>query len=100
METHQISVHHFFCPATLKEENDLNERPSFASSTHGWFRLCALGLSAKTKPSAASNREMAPVIANGNDLVHKTPFSDTAAIQMYRIAFLLLKFYACKLKLQ
>jgi len=30
--------------------------------------------------------------------VHQTPFSDTAAIQMYRIAFLLLKFLCMQAK--
>ena len=87
-----------FCPPTLKEEIDLNERPSFAGSKHGWFRLSALGLSAKTKTSAASNREVALVIANGNDLVRQTHFSDTVAIQMYRISFLLLKFLCMQAK--
>lgn len=83
-----------FCSPTGKEEIELNENPSFVGSKHGWFRLCAVGLSAKTK-SSASNRETSLVIrdqTNRSDLVHQTHFSDTVAIQMYRIAFLLLKF--------
>lgn len=90
-----------FCLPAVKEEMELNEKPSFVSSKHGWFRICALGLSVKTKSSAASNKEMTLTTkyqASGSDLVHQTYFSDTVAVQMYRIAFFLLKFLCMQAK--
>lgn len=90
-----------FCLPTVKEEMELNEKPSFASSKQGWFGICSLDLSFKTKSSATSNKEMALVTkdqASGCDLVHQTHFSDTVALHMYRVAFFLLKFLCLKAK--
>ncbi|XP_020260505.1 uncharacterized protein LOC109836876 isoform X2 [Asparagus officinalis] len=90
-----------FCPPTLKEEIKLNERPSFSGSKQGWFRLCAIGLPGKIKASGVSSKDIALVTkyqANGNDLVHQTHFSDTVSVQIYRIAFLLLKFLCMQAK--
>ncbi|KAF8406575.1 hypothetical protein HHK36_008663 [Tetracentron sinense] len=84
------------CPPMLKEELQSNSRPSFVNSRHGWFILSPLGCASKPKASALQSTTLAPLIkgqGTGNiDSVHQTYFSDAAAIQIYRIAFLLLKF--------
>lgn len=92
----------FFCPPRLKEEVELNERPSLFNSKHGWFALCALRQSTKTKLSVTQERGLSLVIKDqtgGNaDLINHTQFTDTVAIQMYRIAFLLLQFLCMQAK--
>lgn len=72
------------CPPTLKEETVDHERAPYVDSKHGWFTLAALGSAPQSRPSAVS-------LPTGNQ-PHRTHFSDTVAVHMYRISFLLLKF--------
>ncbi|KAF6154836.1 hypothetical protein GIB67_033865 [Kingdonia uniflora] len=57
------------CPPILKNDIELNRSPSFVNSKQGWFSTMA-----------------------------KTSFTDTVAIQMYRIALLLLNFLCLQVK--
>ncbi|XP_062019836.1 uncharacterized protein LOC133736387 isoform X1 [Rosa rugosa] len=84
------------CPPTLKEEFDTRKKPSFVNSRSGWFALSPLGCVSKPKVSAASITSTALTIknqatANGYH-VSQSYFSDTIALQIYKITFLLLKF--------
>lgn len=82
------------CHPVQKEEFEWYKKPSFINSRNGWFVLSPLGCGLDPKFSSLSSRSTALVVkAPSND--HATPqthFSDITAIQMYRIAFLLLKF--------
>lgn len=85
-----------FCQPTVKEEVELHGRPSFVKSKHGWFTLSPVGFRMDSAVTSASNTASSLLIkdqANENaDLVQQTFFSDLVAVQMYKIAFLLLKF--------
>lgn len=83
------------CPPILKDELDHSKKPSFINSRNGWFALSPLGCVAKPKFSGIStttalvSRDQA---IETNSHVSQTYFSDSVAIQIYRITFLLLKF--------
>lgn len=82
-------------PPILKDELDHSKKPSFINSRNGWFALSPLGCVAKPKFSGIStttalvSRDQA---IETNSHVSQTYFSDSVAIQIYRITFLLLKF--------
>lgn len=82
------------CHPTLKEEFEWYKRPSFINSRSGWFVLSPLGCGLDPKFSSLLSRSTA-LITKDHSNSHAAPqthFSDITAIQMYRIAFLLLKF--------
>ncbi|XVF00933.1 hypothetical protein REPUB_Repub04eG0044900 [Reevesia pubescens] len=83
------------CPPILKDEFDCCKKPSFINSRNGWFALSPPGCVSKPKFSGMST-STAPVIKDhateSNNHVSQTYFSDSVAIQIYRISFLLLKF--------
>lgn len=85
----------FLCPPVLKEELDWCKKPSVISCKNGWFALTPLGSVSKTK-STTMPTTTALVIrdqaAESGDPVSQTYFSDAVSIQIYRIAFLVLKF--------
>uniref|UniRef100_A0A1D1YTL0 Nucleoporin NUP188 n=1 Tax=Anthurium amnicola TaxID=1678845 RepID=A0A1D1YTL0_9ARAE len=83
------------CPPILKKEITLYGRPSFVESKHGWFTLAALGSVPQYESSTISSTHLSMGTenqANQRADFHKTYFSDIVAVQIYRIAFLLLKF--------
>ncbi|XP_042495006.1 uncharacterized protein LOC122074223 [Macadamia integrifolia] len=83
------------CPPILKEEVEYNRRPSLINCRHGWFALSPLACASKTEVSMSSTTLSLITKDKTTASVHSVPqtyFSDTAAIQMYRISFLLLKF--------
>jgi len=81
------------CPPTLKEDFEICSKPSFVNSKNGWFALSPLGCVPKPKISSFSTASSTHGQATeSTDLIPKTCFSDTVALQVYRIAFLLLKF--------
>ncbi|CAL9124572.1 unnamed protein product [Musa textilis] len=86
-----------YCQPTTKEEVELNRRPSFIRSRHGWFTLSTAGFLSKTTTSSDSLSTTLSVVSrdeeNDNaDLDYRSHFSDTIAIHIYRIVFLLLQF--------
>ncbi|XP_077246551.1 nucleoporin (DUF3414) isoform X2 [Tasmannia lanceolata] len=80
------------CPPILKEEVESYEREPFVNSKNGWFVLLALGCEAKTTASPRDGANENP------DAIRWTHFSDSAAIQLYRIGFFLLKFLCLQAK--
>jgi nuclear pore complex protein Nup188 len=81
------------CPPTLKEDFDCCKKESVIKSRRGWFALSPLGCVSKQKFSAVSTALTIKDQATKNtDPVSQTYFSDTIALQIYKIAFLLLKF--------
>ncbi|KAK9129506.1 hypothetical protein Sjap_009993 [Stephania japonica] len=82
----------------LKEEVEFSKRPSFINSKHGWFALS----SRISRSNASTISSTALVIKDHRsehiDLVPKTYYSDFAAIHIYRIAFLILKFLCLQAK--
>lgn len=84
------------CPPTLKEEFDCCKKPSFVKSRSGWFALSPLSCVSKPKVSAASITSTALTIKTqatpNGDHISQSNFSDTIALQIYKITFLLLKF--------
>ncbi|URE36595.1 mRNA transport [Musa troglodytarum] len=86
-----------YCQPTTKEDVELNRRPSFIRSRHGWFTLSTAGFLTKTTTSSDSLSTTLSVVSrdeeNDNaDLDYRSHFSDTIAIHIYRIVFLLLQF--------
>ncbi|KAG4114227.1 hypothetical protein ERO13_D12G033200v2 [Gossypium hirsutum] len=82
------------CPPILKDELDCCNKPSFVNSKNGWFALSPLGCISKPKFSGISTTALVikDQATESNNYVSQTYFSDSVAIQIYRIAFLLLKF--------
>ncbi|XP_058098868.1 uncharacterized protein LOC131243494 isoform X2 [Magnolia sinica] len=90
------------CPPILKEEVESNGRPPSIDSKHGWFILSALGCGSEPPISSVSSTALSLPIkdrASGRaDSIHRTYFTDSVAIQTYRIAFLILKFLCLQAK--
>ncbi|KAJ0974308.1 hypothetical protein J5N97_016273 [Dioscorea zingiberensis] len=91
----------FYCPPSLKEEFDINGRPSFINVKSGWFKSTVSCLD-KSEVFSTKNSGLAMMVKDqGNESAnkfHQTQFSDMVAIQIYRIAFLLLKFLCMQAK--
>ncbi|KAM1031237.1 hypothetical protein ACFX2C_035051 [Malus domestica] len=84
------------CPPVLKEDFDGCKKPSFINSKSGWFALSALSCVSKPKFSSIPTTSTALIMktqasVNGNH-ISQSYFSDSIAVQIYRITFLLLKF--------
>ncbi|KAJ4965226.1 hypothetical protein NE237_017075 [Protea cynaroides] len=83
------------CPPIFKEEVEYNRRPSVINCRHGWFAISPLACATKVEVSVSSTTLPLLMKDKTTESVHSVPwtyFSEAAAIQMYRIAFLLLKF--------
>ncbi|KAH6788018.1 hypothetical protein C2S52_007570 [Perilla frutescens var. hirtella] len=84
------------CHPVLKEEFELYKKPSFINSRNGWFALSALGCKANLKFTPLSSRSTALVLRDQpNDYADSSPhthLSDLIAIEIYKTAYLLLKF--------
>lgn len=84
------------CHPVLKEEFELYKQPSFINSRNGWFALSALGCKSNLKFAPLSSRSTALVLRDQlNDNADSSPqthLSDLIAIEIYKTAFLLLKF--------
>ncbi|KAL5168904.1 hypothetical protein HKD37_11G030947 [Glycine soja] len=81
------------CPPTVKEDFEICLKPSYVNSRNGWFALSPLGCVPKPKISSFSTAlSTYGQATESTDPAPKTGFSDTVALQVYRIAFLLLKF--------
>ncbi|GER50288.1 hypothetical protein STAS_27578 [Striga asiatica] len=85
------------CRPTVGEEFDWYKEKSFVNSRNGWFALSALGSKLDNKCGPTSSRLSSALVSrdqlrNGGDSCAQTYLSDLIAIEMYRIAFLLLKF--------
>lgn len=81
------------CPPTVKEDFEICSKPSYINSRNGWFALSPLGCVPKPKISSFSTAlSIYGQVAESTDPVPKTCYSDTVAVQVYRITFLLLKF--------
>ncbi|KAL5055383.1 hypothetical protein RYX36_036065 [Vicia faba] len=81
------------CPPTLKEDFEICSKPSYINSRSGWFALSPPGCMPKPKISSFSTAlSIYGQTDDTTDPAPKTCFSDTVAVQVYRITFLLLKF--------
>ncbi|KAL8556343.1 hypothetical protein ACS0TY_003962 [Phlomoides rotata] len=80
------------CHPVLKEEFEWYKKPSFVNSRNGWFALSALGCKLDVKFAPLSSRTTALVLKDNASLSPQTHLSDLVAIDIYKIAFLLLKF--------
>lgn len=82
------------CHPVLKEEFEWYKRPSFVNSKNGWFALSPLccGLDPRFSNASLSAPSVKERATDDTGLA-QTYFSDSAALQIYRIAFLLLKFF-------
>ncbi|KZV41118.1 hypothetical protein F511_09314 [Dorcoceras hygrometricum] len=83
------------CHPVLKEELEWYNEPSFINSRNGWFALSALGCQLSHKFSALSSRTALVVRDQSSgkaNIAPQTHFSDLIAIEIYKIAFLILKF--------
>lgn len=83
------------CPPNLKEELDNCKKPSFVNSRNGWFALSPLGCVLKTKLSVAATTSALVIKDQATESINhisQSHFSDSVAIQIYKITFLLLKF--------
>ncbi|KAL2254846.1 UNVERIFIED_CONTAM: hypothetical protein Sindi_0279300 [Sesamum indicum] len=84
------------CHPLLKDEFEWYKKQPFINSRNGWFALAALGCKLNPKFASLSSRTTALVLrdqSNDNaDTSPETHLSDLIAIEIYKIAFLLLKF--------
>ncbi|KAK4437676.1 hypothetical protein Salat_0101600 [Sesamum alatum] len=84
------------CHPVLKEEFEWYKKQPFINSRNGWFALSALGCKLNPKFASLSSRTTALILrdqSNDNaDASPQTHLSDLIAIEIYKIAFLLLKF--------
>ncbi|KAL0422870.1 UNVERIFIED_CONTAM: hypothetical protein Slati_3309900 [Sesamum latifolium] len=84
------------CHPVLKDEFEWYKKQPFINSRNGWFALSALGCKLNPKFASLSSRTTALVLrdqSNDNaDTSPQTHLSDLIAIEIYKIAFLLLKF--------
>lgn len=90
----------FYCPPVLKEEVAMNGRPSSINVKSGWFKTPISHLS-KSEVFAPPSAGLAVVVKDQGENVNEfrqTQFSDLVAIQIYKIAFLLLKFLCMQAK--
>ncbi|XP_073009852.1 uncharacterized protein [Typha latifolia] len=92
---------HFECPPTVKEEVDFDEIPSAMKSKQGWFSLslCSMRNATVSDQTHAGlplvNKDQAN---EDSDLVWPTFFTNMVATQIYKIAFLILKFLCMQAK--
>ncbi|XP_071723037.1 uncharacterized protein [Rutidosis leptorrhynchoides] len=83
------------CPPISKEEFDHDKESSFVNSKNGWFALSPHCCISKYKFSTAAPSKALVLKEQASrtcDSISQTYFSDLVAIQIYRIALLLLKF--------
>lgn len=81
------------CPPIEAIEFEFCKKPSFVNSKNGWFALAPLGCFFKSNYSAVSTALIVKDRATENlETISATRFSDNVALQIYRVAFLLLKF--------
>ncbi|CAL4924385.1 unnamed protein product [Urochloa decumbens] len=92
----------FFCPALGKEELALNEKPPLIHSKHGWFKFaasCTLSITgASVSPSTTLPLVIRDKSSGDSDSIRQTRFTEALAIQIYRIAFLIMKFLCSQAK--
>lgn len=85
----------FLCVPASKEETDYCRKASFMNSRNGWFGIAAHGC-IQTPNASDESLKTAVVVkgkANGNgDSWNPSYFSDAIAVEVYRIALLILKF--------
>ncbi|ERN13437.1 hypothetical protein AMTR_s00041p00195800 [Amborella trichopoda] len=82
----------FVCPPILKEELQLCERPPFINSKHGWFSHLAWACISKSKMIEIKDSKTA------TRSMQQTYYSNVVAVQLYRIASLLLNFLSFQAK--
>lgn len=90
-----ITTSHLLCPPVVKEEFDSCKRQSVINSKHGWFALAPLVCVGKPKLGAVSISTALVVRGQTTEQPGSFPqshFTDSVAIQIYRVASLLLNF--------
>ncbi|KAL8060239.1 hypothetical protein ABFX02_02G012000 [Erythranthe guttata] len=84
------------CHPVLKEEFEWYKKQPFINSRNGWFALSALGCKLNPKFAHLSSRTTALTLRDQSkdsaNVSPQTHLSDLIAIEMYKIAFLLLNF--------
>ncbi|WZZ77036.1 hypothetical protein YC2023_088406 [Brassica napus] len=93
-ESHIITSH-LLCPPVVKEEFDSCKRQSVINSKHGWFALAPLVCVGKPKLGAVSISTALVVRGQTTEQPGSVPqshFTDSVAVQIYRVASLLLNF--------
>uniref|UniRef100_A0A0E0B7Z3 Uncharacterized protein n=1 Tax=Oryza glumipatula TaxID=40148 RepID=A0A0E0B7Z3_9ORYZ len=92
----------FGCPPIIKEEMKLNEEPPLIRSKYGWFRFAASCTLSTPSVSGPPNAGLSLVIRDKNpadsDSMKRTRFTEMLAVQIYRIAFLIMKFLCSQAK--
>ncbi|CAN1748751.1 Nucleoporin NUP188, partial [Linum perenne] len=93
------------CPPMLKQDFQYTEKAPFVNSKHGWFALsphCCGATNSKLHPPASESSSTALILKGQPSGISNGPaptfFSDLVAVQMYRIAFLVLKFLCIEAK--
>ncbi|XP_048128814.1 uncharacterized protein LOC115735783 isoform X2 [Rhodamnia argentea] len=87
------------CPPIETIEFEFCKKPSFVNSKNGWFSLAPLGCVFRSNYSAVSTALIVKDRAAENlERISATRFSDNVALQIYRVAFLLLKFLCLQAK--
>ncbi|KAI4376103.1 hypothetical protein MLD38_013896 [Melastoma candidum] len=87
-----IESSNFLCPPESKEEVNSSKRPSSINSRSGWFSITPICCVSKSDVSSASTALVVKSCHSQTTTASASDFSDIVALQIYRIAFLLLKF--------
>ncbi|KAG8095467.1 hypothetical protein GUJ93_ZPchr0012g21064 [Zizania palustris] len=92
----------FICPPSVKEEMVLNEEPALIRSKYGWFRFAASSALSTASVSGPPNAALSLVIRHNSPgdshSMKQTRFTEMLAVQIYRIAFLIMKFLCSQAK--
>jgi nuclear pore complex protein Nup188 len=92
----------FFCPAISKEEVELNEKPPLIRSKYGWFKYSTSSTSSTASVSISSGAVSSLVIrersSGDSDSCRQSRFTEMISVQIYRIAFLIMKFLCSQAK--
>ncbi|CAN8276683.1 unnamed protein product [Cochlearia groenlandica] len=91
----QSQTSRLLCPPVVKEEFDACKIPSLINIKHGWFALTPLICVGKPKLGAVSLSTALVVRGQTTEHAGAVPpshFSDSVAVQIYRVASLLLNF--------
>ncbi|XP_066386529.1 uncharacterized protein [Miscanthus floridulus] len=91
----------FFCPAVIKEEVALNSNPPLICSKYGWFKFaasCTLSTAAVSVSPSAALSVVRRDSSGDSDCIRQTRYTEILAVQIYRIAFLIMKFLCSQAK--
>jgi nuclear pore complex protein Nup188 len=101
-KSHLAGTRPFFALPLIKRKYSLMKKLPFISSKYEWFKYSACSISSTSSVSISSGAVSSLVIrdrsSGDSDSCRKTRFTEIMAVQIYRIAFLIMKFLCSRAK--